>query len=365
MNTFGKLFAVTTFGESHGVGLGCVIDGCPPGIKITKADIQRELDRRKPGQSEMTTARKEADEVEILSGIFEDTTLGTPIALLVRNTDQRSKDYSAIKDIFRPGHADFTWQMKYGVRDYRGGGRSSGRETVARVMAGAVAKKILAHAGVSIVCYAQQVGPIVGEVVDVASIEKNTVRAADPQKAVEMEAFVLKAKEAGDSVGGVVAIEVRGCPIGLGEPVFDKINADLAKALVSIPTVKGIEFGAGFGVATKFGSENNDLFIAKKNTEIQNAGNFAEAKIVMSKNDAGGISGGITNGEVIMMRVAVKPPSSISKEQKTVDKDGNPVDLSVQGRHDPCIIPRFIPVAESMVALVLADHLLRARVYAK
>ncbi len=348
-NTFGKLFTITTFGESHGVALGCIIDGCPSGLKISIEEIQRQLNRRRPGQSEMTTARQENDEVEVLSGIFEGKTLGTPIAMIVRNTDQRSKDYSDIKNVYRPGHADYTWQMKYGLRDYRGGGRSSGRETVGRVLGGAVAQQFLASHGITILAYAKQIGPIVGETIDKNFIEKNPLRAADPSRAKEMENYVLKMKEDGDSVGGIVEIRINNCPIGLGEPVFDKLNADLAKALVSIPTVKGIEFGAGFKVAGKLGSENNDPFVVK------NGG------ISMQKNDAGGISGGISNGDEIVIRVAVKPPSSILKNQKTVDADGNYIDLSVKGRHDPCIVPRFIPVAESMVALVLADHLLLAR----
>lgn len=348
-NTIGTLFRVTTFGESHGVALGCVIDGCPPGVSLSEEDVQHELDRRKPGQSQLTTPRQEGDRVKILSGVFEGKTLGTPIAMMVENLDARSKDYSTLKDVFRPGHADYVWQMKYGVRDYRGGGRSSGRETVSRVMAGALAKKLLAQHNVKIFAFARQVGPIVGEKVDVDFIEKNLVRAADPEKASEMEAYITAVKAEGDSVGGVVEIIVSGVPVGWGEPVFDKLNADLAKALVSIPTVKGIEFGSGFGVAEKKGSQQNDPFRS------------IQGKIQMEKNDAGGVSGGISTGADLVMRVAVKPPSSISKEQKTVNKHGKEVTLSVPGRHDPCIIPRFVPVAESMVAVVLADHYLRAR----
>lgn len=346
-NTFGTLFRVTTFGESHGTALGCVIDGCPPKIPLTEADIQHELDRRRPGQSAVTTGRQEADRVKILSGVFENKTLGTPIAMIVFNTDARSVDYEKFKSVFRPGHADFTWEAKYGFRDYRGGGRSSGRETVSRVMAGAVAKKILTFKKIRIFAYASQIGPICGKKVDFNFIEKNSVRAADPLAAKKMESYILKAKEEGDSVGGIVEIVVKGVPLGLGEPVFDKLNADLAKAIVSIPTVKGIEFGSGFGVALKKGSEQNDPFAVRL------------GKITLSKNDAGGISGGISTGEDLIMRIAVKPPSSISKTQKTVTKDKKKVDIQVTGRHDPCIIPRFIPVAESMVALVLVDHLLR------
>lgn len=350
-NTIGELFRVTTFGESHGIALGCVIDGCPPQIEITPEMIQRDLDRRKPGQSAVTTARKEPDKVKILSGIFEGKTLGTPIAMIVENADMRSSDYEALKNVFRPGHADFTWEAKYGFRDYRGGGRSSGRETVARVMAGAVAKSILAKEKILIHAYALQIGSIKGEIVDYDFIEKNSVRAADSHKAAEMEAYILKAKEEGDSVGGVVEIIVENVPPGLGEPVFDKLNADLAKALVSIPTVKAIEFGAGFAAGLKKGSENNDPFTV------------SGGKISLTKNDAGGISGGISTGAPIVMRVTVKPPSSISKTQNTVTKEKKETTLEVKGRHDPCIIPRFIPVAESMVAITLADHLLRQQLY--
>ncbi len=327
-NTIGTLFRVTTFGESHGVALGCIIDGCPAQLPLTEEDIQRELDRRRPGQSAVTTERQEKDRVKILSGVFEGVTLGTPIALITENADAKSSDYEALKDVFRPGHADYTWQAKYGVRDHRGGGRASGRETVARVMAGAVAKKLLAHYRVAIYAYATQIGPIKGTTVDLEAIEKNTVRAADPLAAQAMEAYILRAKEKGDSVGGIVEILIKGLPVGLGEPVFDKLNADLAKALVSIPAVKAIEFGNGFGVTIKKGSEQN------------------------ATKDAGGISGGISTGADIVMRVAVKPPSSISKTQKAMPK----------GRHDPCIAPRFIPVAESMVAITLADHILRHKV---
>ncbi len=350
-NTFGTLLRVTTFGESHGVALGCIIDGCPPKIPLCEEDIQYDLDRRKPGQSHVTTARQEGDRVKILSGVFEGKTLGTPIAMIVENSGQRSGDYEKLKNVFRPGHADYTWEMKYGFRDYRGGGRSSGRETVSRVMAGAVAKRILSYAlpKFKLYAYAKQVGPIVGKKVDPNFIEKNLVRAADNIQAKKMEAYILKAKEQGDSVGGIVEIIVKGLPLGLGEPVFDKLNADLSKALVSIPTVKAIEFGAGFSVALKKGSQQNDPFSIKA------------GKIEITKNDAGGISGGISTGADLVMRVAVKPPSSISKMQQTVTKKKEKVEIQVTGRHDPCIIPRFIPVAESMVAIVLADHLLRMR----
>lgn len=350
-SAFGKLLRVTTFGESHGTALGCVLDGCPPNIPLNENQIQRELDRRKPGQSALTTGRSEGDRVQILSGVFEGRTLGTPIAMVVYNTDARSADYEKFKRAFRPGHADYTWEMKYGLRDYRGGGRSSGRETVSRVMAGAVAKKILNHAlpKFRLIAYAKQIGPIRGETVDPDFIERNPVRAADPRQAKKMAAYILQAKTAGDSVGGIVEIIAKGVPLGFGEPVFDKLNADLAKALVSIPTVKAVEFGAGFSAALKKGSENNDPFTVRNE------------KIAMVKNDAGGISGGISNGEDLVMRVAVKPPSSISQTQQTVTTDKKKTAIQVTGRHDPCIIPRFIPVAESMVALTLADHFLRYR----
>ncbi|MEK7528973.1 MAG: chorismate synthase [Patescibacteria group bacterium] len=341
-NTFGTLFRVTTFGESHGPAIGVVIDGCPSRISISENDIQHDLDRRRPGQSSITTARGEADRVVILSGIFEGKTLGTPIAMIIENMDKRSQDYSSIKDLYRPGHADFVWETKFGIRDYRGGGRSSGRETASRVMAGAVAKKIIGKT--KIFAFAKQVGNVVGEKVDFKFIEKNPVRAADPKAAKEMERIILEAKESGDSLGGVVEIRVTGMVTGLGAPVFDKLNADLAKAIFSIPTVKAVEIGSGRDAATMKGSEHNDQVLSKWKTK---------------HNFGGGISGGISTGEDIILRVTVKPPSSIGKIQKTVDKKGNKTTLSVKGRHDPCIIPRFIPVAEAMVAITLADHYLR------
>lgn len=349
-NTFGKVFLVTTFGESHGAAMGAVIDGCPSQIPLTEAGIQRELDRRRPGQSEVTTSRREEDKIKILSGIFEGKTLGTPIAMIVENKDARSEDYEKFKEIYRPGHADFVWEKKFGIRDYRGGGRSSGRETVSRVMGGAVAKAVLRDPrfgrGIEIFAYAKQIGEIIGEKVDLSFIEKNPVRSADPKKAPEMEAYIKKIKEEGDSVGGVVEILVKKMLLGLGEPVFDKLNADLAKALFSIPTVKAVEFGEGKRVATLKGSEHNPL----QGTGAMGGG--------------GGISGGISTGEDLMIRVTVKPPSSISKEQETHDKNDKKVKIQVTGRHDPCIIPRFIPVAEAMVALTLVDHLLRYRALA-
>lgn len=323
-NTIGQIFRVTTFGESHGVALGCVIDGCPPKIPLTEKEIQAELDRRKPGQSNLTTPRQESDKVQILSGVFQGKTLGTPIAMVVFNEDARSSDYENLKNVFRAGHADEAWQTKYGFRDYRGGGRASGRETVARVMAGAVAKKILSFKKIKIFAYAVQIGDVRAEKIDLNFIEKNPLRTADKSASGKMEKAVFQALKAGDSVGGIIEILIKNAPTGLGEPVFDKLTANFAKALCSIPAVKGIEFGSGFSAASKLGSEQNDS----------------------KKNHAGGILGGISNGDDIIIRIVVKPASSIRK-------------FGVLGRHDPCIVPRAIPVAEAMTAMVLADHLLR------
>lgn len=349
-NTFGTLFQITTWGESHGPALGVVIDGCPPGLEINEKDIQKELNRRKPGQSSVGTSREEEDRVEILSGIFEGLTTGTPISLMIRNKDQRSKDYSKIKNIYRPGHADLSFDLKYGIRDYRGGGRSSGRETAARVMAGAIAKKYLkVKSKTKIVGYTKQVGNIKAERFEEKQIEKNSLRCADASKAKKMEKYVLDLKNQGDSCGGIAEFMIKNVPIGLGEPVFDKLQADLAKALFSIGTVKGVEFGQGFGVATLKGSENNDRLIKKGN------------KIVTATNNAGGIYGGISIGTDIIIKVAVKPASSILKQQKTVSNKGKETSIKVEGRHDACIIPRLIPVAESMIAITLMDHYLRQR----
>ena len=353
MNTFGTLFKLTTFGESHGPALGVTIDGCPPDLDLTEADIQAELDRRRPGQSAVTTPRKEGDKVEILSGVFEGKTTGAPIGLLIRNENQRSKDYSAIKDLFRPGHADYTYYKKWGDnRDYRGGGRSSGRETACRVAAGAIAKKVLAKYGVSIVAYTTQVGDIKAETVDLAQIEQNPVRCADAQKAKEMEALIKSIRATGDSIGGVVEAVVSGVPVGLGEPCFDKLDAKIAHAVMSIATIKGIEFGAGFGSAEMRGSESNDAF------EMRNG------QVRTKTNHAGGILGGISCGEDIRLRVAVKAPSSITIEQDTVTKDDQPTKVQVHGRHDPCICPRVVAVLESMLAVVVLDYLLIARAQA-
>ncbi len=343
---FGSLFRVSTFGESHGPAIGCVIDGCPAGISLVQDDIQFELDRRRPGQSSVTTPRKESDTVEILSGVFEDKTTGAPIALLIRNADQRSKDYSNIKDVFRPGHADMTFQKKYGIRDYRGGGRSSGRETACRVAAGAIAKKVLASKGISFIAHTSQVGNLKASDVDLSEIENNPVRCADPQVAPKMVELIEALAAEGDSIGGAVSLLIKGLPIGLGDPVFDKFDAVLSHALMSIGTIKGIEFGEGFDAVTMKGSDHNDKFIST------NDGVSTET------NHAGGILGGITNGQDVVCRLAIKPPSSISKSQDTVTKDGAETEISVTGRHDPCICPRVVPVVEAMAAIVVLDRLL-------
>ena len=348
-NTFGTAFRVTTFGESHGIALGCIIDGTPAGIKISNKEIQKELNRRKPGQSRVTTARQEADQVEILSGIFEGKTLGTPIALFIRNKNQRSKDYSKLKNLFRPGHADFSWWKKFGIRDYRGGGRSSGRETVARVAAGAIAQKILDTQKICIFASAESIGEIVSQKFNPKNIEKNPVRSADLTAAKKMELAILAAAKSGNSLGGVIAVRIRGVPAGFGDPVFDKTEALLARALLSIGAVCGIEFGAGFAMTSWQGSEANDEFTTKN------------GRIIKKTNHAGGISGGITDGSEIFLRLAVKPTASVSVLQRTVDFRGHSRQISIGGRHDPCLVPRIIPVVEAMVRLTLADLLLRSR----
>ncbi|WNY24266.1 Chorismate synthase [Methanimicrococcus hongohii] len=356
-NTFGSAFRITTWGESHGPAVGAVIDGAIPGIEITAEEIQKELDRRKPGQSNVSTPRNESDTVEILSGVFEGKTTGTPISLLIRNSNQHSSDYDSLRDTPRPGHADFAYAEKYGIRDHRGGGRSSGRETVGRVAAGAVAKKILSEFGIKVVCHTTRIGGVSADP-DVLSklsfeeiknnIEKNSVRCADLTTAAQMEAAVAAAKERGDSVGGIVEGLICGVPAGLGEPVFDKLDADLAKAIMSIGAVKGFEIGVGFAAAGAFGSVLNDAF------EIQNG------EIRTATNNAGGILGGISTGEIIRFRAAIKPTPSISKVQKTVNTaEMKEAEISIQGRHDPVIAPRFVPVGEAMAAIVILDHLMR------
>ncbi len=339
-NTFGDLVRVTTFGESHGPAIGAVIDGIPPGIQISEDDIQKELDRRKPGQSSITTRRKESDKVHILSGIFEGKTTGSPIALLIYNDDPKSHHYDNIKDVFRPGHADYTFFMKFGIRDYRGGGRASGRETVARVAAGAIAKKILEKKGVKILAYSVEIGGVSWSGKgNYRTIETNPVRCPDADSARRMEEKIIEARKEGDSVGGIVQIEIHGIPPGLGDPVFGKLSSRLASAVMSIGAVKGIEFGDGFSLALLKGSEANDA--------------MANGKFL--SNHSGGLLGGISTGEPIVMRVVVKPTSSIAKPQKTINTDFKNVEIRVHGRHDPCIVPRAIPVMESMIALTIID----------
>ncbi len=348
-NAFGKVFRITTFGESHGGGVGVLIDGIKPNLHISTEIIQRELNRRRPGQSKVTTSRNESDEVHIVSGVFKGKTLGTPICLLVWNKDQNSKAYDAIKDIFRPGHASYTYLSKFGIQDYRGGGRSSGRETAGRVAAGGVAMQILSKRGIQIHAYTLEAGGIRARTINLREIERNPVRSPDPVAAKKMMKRILAAKADGDSVGGIVEAVVKNCPIGLGDPVFDKLEADLAKALLSIPALKGFEIGSGFSAARMKGSQHNDEFYRERKT----------GRIRTRTNFAGGILGGISNGEDIVVRVAVKPPSSIPKAQRTVDTRGEQKTISVEGRHDPCLCPRVVPVVESMIALVLADHLMK------
>ncbi len=344
-NSFGEIFRITTFGESHGQGIGVILDGCPAGIKIDTDYIQQKLNLRRPGQSDVVTPRNEKDQVHIMSGIFEGRTTGTPIGMIIYNKDVRSKDYSNLKDLFRPGHADYTYYKKYGFRDHRGSGRSSARETAARVAAGAVAMKFLEENNISITGYIISVGNIQADKRDLDAIYKNKVRCPDPKTANRIEQYILDLKEAGDSAGGVLEVVAKGVPAGLGEPVFDKLSADLAKAMMSINAVKGVEIGDGFDCTKLKGSENND---------VMNPSGF-------ETNHAGGILGGISNGNDIIVRVAVKPASSIKLTQKTVDIDNKPVQFSIEGRHDPCVAIRAVSVVEAMAALTIADHLLRSR----
>jgi chorismate synthase len=344
-NTFGNIFKVTTFGESHGHALGCIIDGCPPNLEIDESDIQIELDRRKPGQSDVTTQRKEDDTVQILSGVFEGKTLGTPISLLIFNKDQQSKDYSNIKDSFRPNHADITYQAKYGHRDYRGGGRSSARETAMRVAAGAIAKKYLAQHGVKTTGYVSQIGSIAADSITPESANKNKYFFGDISKIDDLNNMFEELIAEGNSVGAKLGVCVENCPVGLGEPVFDKLNADLAKAIMSINAVKSVSIGNAENILNLKGSEIRD--------EIRSDG--------FASNNAGGILGGISNGDNIDLDFLIKPTSSIKKKGKTVDKEGKEVDIEVIGRHDPCVGIRAVPIAEAMVNLVIMDHLLRNR----
>ena len=351
-SSYGTQFRISTFGESHGPGIGVVIDGCPAGLAFDTDFIQHELDRRKPGQSRITTQRREADEFEVLSGVFEGQTQGTPIALLIRNTDQRSKDYGHISGQFRPSHADYTYQTKYGSRDYRGGGRSSARETAARVAAGAVAKLLLRQQGVQIQAYVSQVGMLKlnkpYSELNLALTEENAVRCPDPETAGRMFQYIDEIRKQGDSIGGIVDCVVTGVPVGWGEPVFDKLHAELGKAMLSINAVKGFEYGSGFVGVEQLGSEHNDAFYTD------------EAGRVRTKtNQSGGIQGGISNGETIYFRTAFKPVATIMQDQDSVDVHGQPVTVSGKGRHDPCVVPRAVPIVEAMAALVLVDMSLR------
>jgi chorismate synthase len=353
-NTFGTMFRVTTFGESHGPAVGVVVDGCPPRLPITTAEIQQELDRRRPGQSAITTQRRELDEVEILSGVHEGLTLGTPIAMLVRNSDTRGGDYEEMRTKFRPSHADFTTKAKYGIRAWQGGGRASARETVGRVAAGVLARKALAAAGaIDIVAWVQRVQDLEVEIdpatVARDAVEANIVRCPDAATATRMIALIDEARKAGDSLGGVVEAVARGVPVGLGEPVFDKLDADLAKAMLSLPAAKGFEIGSGFAGTRLRGSEHNDPFYD------------GGGRVRTRGNRSGGVQGGISNGEDIVLRVAFKPTATILREQQTVDEDGHDTTLKARGRHDPCVLPRAVPIVEAMLALVLADHFLRQR----
>jgi chorismate synthase len=350
-NTYGKIFNISTFGESHGLAIGVVVDGCPSGLDFDADFIQNELDRRKPGQSKITTQRKEADEFQVLSGVFEGKTTGTPIAMLIWNGDQRSKDYAHIAQQFRPSHADYTYDAKYGVRDYRGGGRSSARETAARVAAGALAKLVLKQYGVNITAYVSQVGKMKLEKsyqeLDLSVAEQNPVRCPDADMAQKMFEFIDSTRKNGDSIGGVVSCVCTGVPVGLGEPVFDKLHAELGKAMLSINAVKGFEYGSGFEGVKMLGSEHNDEFYQ------------TDGHIKTKTNHSGGIQGGISNGEDIYFNVAFKPVATIMQDQESIDSEGNDVIVSGKGRHDPCVVPRAVPIVEAMAALVLVDFYLR------
>jgi chorismate synthase len=355
-NTYGTLFKLTTFGESHGAAIGGIIDGCPAGLKLDLDFITFELQRRKPGQSHITTQRKEEDSVKFLSGVFDGTTTGHPIGFLIENTNQKSTDYEAIKDVFRPSHADYTYQQKYGIRDYRGGGRSSARETACRIVGGAIAKLILKHHNVSINAYVSQVGPIKlnksYQALDLSLTETSIVRCPDEDIANQMISHIETIRKQGDTVGGIVSCVIKGTPVGLGEPVFDKLHAELGKAMLSINAVKGFEYGEGFNSVNFKGSELNDIFISNAQTT-----NNDKQKTLT--NHSGGIQGGISNGEDIYFNVAFKPVATIMQDQTTIDSDGNEVLIKGKGRHDPCVLPRAVPIVESMAALVLVDFLLR------
>ncbi|MGB1104312.1 MAG: chorismate synthase [Crocinitomicaceae bacterium] len=353
-NSIGHIFKLSTFGESHGGAIGGMIDGCPANIELDLAAIQNQLDRRRPGQSAISTQRKETDEVQFLSGITNGVTLGTPIGFIIPNKDQRSKDYDRLAEVYRPSHADYTYDKKYGIRDVRGGGRSSARETACRVVAGAIAQQILAKQGISIHGFVSQVGTIKLEKryseIDFNRIDQNRVRCPDSDTAAKMDEAILAVKKSGDTLGGVITCVIKGVPAGIGEPVFDKLHAELGKAMLSINAVKGFEIGSGFQAAEMKGSEHNDAFIEK------------EGKVSTATNFSGGIQGGISNGQEIQFRVAFKPVATIMQSQKTVNKDGEEVDFKGEGRHDPCVVPRAVPIVDAMAALVLLDQFLRAKV---
>ena len=346
-STYGKLFKITTWGESHGDGVGVVVEGCPAGLALKESDIQKDLDRRRTGQSKVTTTRKEDDKIRIMSGLFKGKTTGTPISMRVDNKDADSSKYELIKNLYRPGHADYTYDMKYGFRDYRGGGRSSARETLGRVAAGSIAKKLLARDKITVTGFTRQIGHHIAKTLNFKEIEKNIVRCPDSKMAEDMVKAIMQARKNGDSLGGIVEVIARGVPAGLGEPVFDRLDADLAKAVMSIPAVKGVEIGAGFQTASMKGSDRNDVFVMKNK------------KMTTKTNNAGGILGGISNGMDIIVKLVVKPTSSINKAQDTITQKGGNSKIRVEGRHDPCVAPRAVPIAEAMVALTLIDHLLR------
>jgi chorismate synthase len=359
-STFGNLFRISTFGESHGKGLGVIVDGCPSGLALSEADIQSELDRRRPGQSKLTTPRKEADKVEIWSGLFEGRTTGTPIGMLIANTDQRSHDYGDMAELYRPSHADYTYDLKYGFRDHRGGGRSSARETAGRVAAGAVARKILREAcGTEILAYVSQVGSLEADIDPLTAtfeaVESNIVRCPDAAAAEKMAKAIDDARKAQDSLGGVIQLVIKGAPKGVGEPVFHRVEAELARAFLSLPATKGFEIGSGFAGTRLRGSEHNDAYVNKSAS-----GSGADG-IGTETNRSGGVQGGITNGEPILCRIAFKPTATISMPQKTVDKQGNPRTLEAKGRHDPCVLPRAVVIVEAMAALVMVDLFLEQR----
>ena len=361
-NTFGTLFTLTTFGESHGEAVGGVVDGMPAGIEIDLPFIQQELNRRRPGQSTLTTSRKEDDKVELLSGVFEGRSTGAPIGFIVRNQNQHSQDYDSLRELFRPSHADYTYYNKYGVRDHRGGGRTSARITISRCVGGALAKLVLRQLNISVQAYTSQVGHIALEndyrLYNLALTESNAVRCPDPEKAAQMEQLIAEVKADGDTIGGIITCVVKGCPAGLGEPEFDKLHAHLGAAMLSINAAKGFEYGEGFGCVNSRGSEQNDIFIAANTAEDHvEPLNHLSTKT----NHSGGIQGGLSNGQDIYFRVAFKPVATLLKSQDTVDKNGQPVTFTAQGRHDPCVLPRAVPVVEAMTAMVLLDALLLNR----